>query len=531
MRRALLLLLALLAPQAALADDVAATAPTAVSVTIYRSPTRGAGAITLSQLGGFAVVTETRTVRLPAGTSRLRFEGVVDGIIPESAIVTGLPGGVIEKNRDAALLSPSALLRAAIGSALTLRRADKATGKVTAVPARITSASDQGITFATAGGIEALRCSGLPETFAYTRGTEGLSALPTLSVRTRSARAVTATVKLTYLAEAFDWSASYTAHINPDGRTLDLGGWITLANGNSVSLRQATTQIVAGGLNREYFRRFFNPQPQVIARCWPLQRTSEVPLRAGQPYELVSPYLGQSYDRLEESDAIMVTAQRRGFALPPPPPAPMAMMAPPPPVAEQLGDLKLYRVPEPTTVAARQMKQTRLVEQPGVRFERVFLAETSALWGGGTQRVPVIAVLRTVNDKAHGLGLPLPAGAVLVDQDQHGRTLMLGEPALADRAEGEKIELRLGDAPDITVTRKSVAGAAPRARPAQSVEIVNAASGPVTLELKIFTGGNQRVVAAGQPPGQIFGKQDGQPFVRLTVPGNDTVTLSYSVEG
>ena len=133
MRRALLLLLALLAPQAARADDVAASAPTAVSVTIYRSPTRGAGAITLSQLGGFAVVTETRTVRLPAGSSRLRFEGVVDAIIPESAIVTGLPGGVIEKNRDAALLSPAALLRAATGMALTLKRTDWITRTVTAL--------------------------------------------------------------------------------------------------------------------------------------------------------------------------------------------------------------------------------------------------------------------------------------------------------------------------------------------------------------------------------------------------------------
>jgi hypothetical protein len=58
-------------------------------------------------LEGFALITETRTVHLPAGLSRLRFEGVADGIEPASAIVTGLPEGVIEKNRDAKLLSPS----------------------------------------------------------------------------------------------------------------------------------------------------------------------------------------------------------------------------------------------------------------------------------------------------------------------------------------------------------------------------------------------------------------------------------------
>jgi hypothetical protein len=47
------------------------------------------------------------------GQHRLRFEGVADGIEPASAIVTGLPSGVIEKNRDAALLSPAALVDAA----------------------------------------------------------------------------------------------------------------------------------------------------------------------------------------------------------------------------------------------------------------------------------------------------------------------------------------------------------------------------------------------------------------------------------
>ena len=33
---------------------------------------------------------------------------------------------------------------------------------------------------------------------------------------------------------------------------------------------------------------------------------------------------------------------------------------------EQLGDLKLYRVPERTTLASRQSKQVRLMDQPGI---------------------------------------------------------------------------------------------------------------------------------------------------------------------
>ena len=144
MRRLCALLPALCTAMPVHAGDVSASAPVDVAVTIYRDPGRNGGSIRLDALGGFAVITETRRVTLPAGRSRLRFIGVADGIIPESAIVTGLPGGVIEKNRDAALLSPSSLMRAARGKVVTLRRTNRDTGKSELVSGQIVSASDQG---------------------------------------------------------------------------------------------------------------------------------------------------------------------------------------------------------------------------------------------------------------------------------------------------------------------------------------------------------------------------------------------------
>lgn len=542
----LMALLALTGAGGAAAQEVTASDPVDVSVTIYRAPYRNGGSIRLEQLGGFAVITETRRVSLPAGRSRLRFEGVVDGIVPESAIISGLPGGVIEKNRDAALLSPATLLRASLGKQLLLRRTNPATGRVVLVPAEVTAANETGVTLRTKDGIEALQCSGVPEAVQYQPGANGLAARPTLSVQTRSARAVQATITLTYLAQGFDWSANYTAHLAPDGQTLDLGGWITLANGNSVSLNNAQTQIVAGGLNREYVRQFLNAMPRALANCWPMQRTSDVPRKPERPYQLVQPFLGQAYDEFEvESDEIMVTAKRRenrlmsvpmAMAAPPPPPPP----APPPP--EQLGDLKLYRVPQRTTVAANQMKQTRLIEQRGVPFERIYTAAYRA-WSypGASHRQNAAPVLRTRNDKAHMLGLPLPAGSFLVEQDQFGRTMLVGEPTLKDTAEDEKVELNLGTAPDVTVVRTvlrakgdeaSILALSPalRARLAsgkqvQRVQVSNAGTAPIAFEVKYYTAGAERIVDADQALVQI----DGRPTFRLTVPANQTVTLHYSV--
>ena len=530
MRRLLILVLTLAAalPAQAQVHDVAASEPSDVSVTIYRAPYRNGGSIQLNALGGFAVVMETRTVQIPAGKSRLRFEGVVDGIVPESAILTGLPGGVIEKNRDAALLSPSSLIRAVRGKKVMLQRTDPRTGKVIAVQAEVVSASEDGVVFKSAAGTESLRCTGLPETFRYSNGAEGLSAQPTLSVMTSSARPVTATITLTYLAEGFDWSANYTAQINPDGETLDIGGWITLANGNSVSLANARTQIVAGGLNRADVQRFFNNQPQVVARCWPSQRTHEIPRKPERNYELVRPLILRdpryAYDGIytDKDGSIVVTAQRRNELVMDVPMAVTAVSAAPPP-PEQLGDLKLYRVPQRTTVAAMQMKQTRLVDQQNVPFERIHTAAISAFsYGEGMERPQVGVILRTKNDKEHQLGLPLPSGAFVIAQDHWGRTMLIAEPSLKDTAEDEKIELAAGNAPDVSVVRRTL-----RNKDGKNwveVEISNAAPHAILFELKVPIYGSGKITDADAK----WGKADGVPLFAMNIPANGSVTLHYS---
>ena len=131
--------------------SVRAEDPADLSVTVYRAPYRSSGSIDLDQLEGFALISETRAVQLPAGMSRLRFEGVADGIEPASAIVTGLDE-VIEKNRDAALLSPSALMSAAVGKSVVLLRTNPKTGKLERLPGTILSDADGGVVFQTVAG-------------------------------------------------------------------------------------------------------------------------------------------------------------------------------------------------------------------------------------------------------------------------------------------------------------------------------------------------------------------------------------------
>lgn len=524
MRWLIALLLSLVAALPAAARDVVAGAPGDVSVTIYRDPYRSEGAMRLNDLGGFAVVSESRRVTLPAGRHRLRFVGVVDGIVPASAVLSGLPAGVIERNQDAALLSPSALMRAARGKTIMLNRTEPATGKPVRTPAEIVSASEDGVVFRTKDGTEALRCSGYPEMFRYARDAEGLFAQPTLSVTVDAPQAISVKVTLTYLAQGFDWNASYNARLNSAGTAFDLGGWITLANGNSISLENAQVQIVAGRLNRSVVDRIVDNSPTAIARCWPMEKTSDVRNIPDRPYVLTQPYLERPYRRWREGDddkeGIVVTAQRM-YAPSMSASTPISVVSAEA-IQEQLGDLKLYRIPRRTTVAAMQMKQTRLLERSAVGIEQYYSSGIYIRNAYGPWFEPTRAMLRTRNDKQHALGLPLPAGVFLIDQFQFGRPMVLAEPALRDTAVDEKIELAIGTVSDVTVEHRCLKNEG--IKYAMQTTISNAGTTAIQYELVIENDVALKITDSTAP----VIERDGVRMIVVTIPAQSNVVLIYT---
>jgi hypothetical protein len=500
-----------LATAPAAADDIAASPPAELSVTVYRAPFRAAGSIDLDRLAGFALISEVRTVRLPAGLSRLRFEGVADGIEPASAIVTGLPPGVIEKNREGKLLSPSALLAAALGKPVTLLRTDKKTGRQQRLDGTLLSDAEGGVVFQTSEGIEALRCSGLPETFSFT-GVGGLAAKPTLSVLVRSAEASTRTVTLSYLARNFDWAADYIATLSSDGKTMDLGAWVTLANGNGVGFPSARTQVVAGRVNRE------NDEVEpidiggpVLAACWPRSSTSDIPATAYLQFAGA-----ESRDRMFKKSVAAAPALME-----------VAVTAAQHVQQEQLGDLKLYRVPSRTTVASRQSKQVRLMDRQAIPIAQVYGADLAA--DESAPSMPAHLLLRTANTTANHLGLPLPSGHIAVFATSSGEKLLLHESDIKDRAVDEEVEIDLGDSPDVQVNvEKETVTAGPARSQVRSirVDITNARPADIKFELRLQLRAGGRVVHADHP----VGSKNGRPLFRLTIPAHRRVTLRYQTE-
>jgi hypothetical protein len=531
MTRAAILLVAMASSTAALAQQqVVSPEPEAVSLTIYRDPSRGDDPINADWPSGYALITETRTVQIPAGESLVRFEGVSEGMYPESAIVTGLPKGVREKNRDARLLSPSGLVDAYLKRAVTLTRTDKATGKTREQQAMITAGPDGGVILQTAEGFEALYCTGLPERMAYGGVPENLSAKPTLSVMTNSDRAVTAKLTLTYMAAGFDWQANYVTQLSKDesaapdavGKTkVEMFAWMTLANGGNQSFLNANTMAIAGEPNREDNAEPVRPIGEALTiRCWPQQRTHEVPFRGQQQYpwpQYTPEAVAGAYYESDAAD-IVVTASRRNREM-----KDVAMSVTAVTVAEleDLGDLKLYRIPEPVTVNAKGQKQVAMIVKPDAKFDRLYRAtlnEPDYIDFG--ESMPLSIILKTENKTENGLGLPLPSGQAMVFEDSAFGPLLAGEAALRDRAIGEKVELLVGTASDVRMVVTQISER--EYQKGYKVTITNARNEAVNAEVEI------PFDLRGKPKG--IRKIDGMPTWGATVPANGEVSFEFALK-
>lgn len=446
MRRALLRYLVLLttimlARQAMAQQQVISERADNIAITIYHAPDGADGTLFRGRPRGYALITEERIVSLPAGETQIRFEGVAEGLLPETAVIEGLPEGVKEKNRDARLLSPSGLIDAYLKRAVSIIRTNPATGNSQTFDALITAGPDGGVVLETDEGFEAWRCSGLPERMSYPSIPANLSAKPTLSVMTISDQPISIKLKLTYLAEGFDWRADYIAQVRDTNvrgkKSVNLFAWLTIANGGNQSFSSAHLNAVAGNPARNGRSR----PPAATGRklnlsCWPMQKTHEVPLYERNIPEVYARDRANDPPLVEE---ITVTAARN-----------ILSDASPALVAEQedLGDLKLYRIPEPIDINAKGQKQIAMLGQDKTSFYLHYAAEFRRT---ENENSGMSILLESRNRKDHGLGLPMPAGNILVFEEGDSGPLLTGRDRISDRAIGELISVTAGYSSNVRI--------------------------------------------------------------------------------
>lgn len=521
--RALAGALAFAAALPAHADTIDSRAPETVAVTLYRDgdgPFQALNAWQRAQAAekGLILVTETRTVDLPAGRHTIRFDGVAEGLIPQSAAVEGLPGKAVERNYDYALLSPGTLVERSLGQPIQVVRTNRKTGRQRTVDATLLQGPN-GLLVQTAEGVEALGCSGGPERLVLSAVPDGLTDKPSLSTIVDVPSPTRAKLTLSYLALGVNWQADYVARIHPDGKRLDLTGWLTLVNSGGSQFANARTQAVAGRLSRQYVR-VDRGRPLPISRnCWPMDTTHRI-----------------------ESDAGAQVQARADFGPPPLPIPPVISAAPPVPtvtgarakLAEQsnLGDYKLYTLPAPVTLNPRQTKQVAFLDQKDVAFQRLYVVTINP-WDSGREdegfRAPAVT-LRLDNTVRSGLGKPLPSGALSAMETIDGRPTFAGEQAVRDVAVGEPLDLVIGQAVDILARPRLVAEETlrkGRLRRTYEVDLSNAKTIPVTIEVRQNPNLTSfRVVAEPQK----HDIRQGMVAWRVTLAPNQSRGFRYAIE-
>ncbi len=514
--------------------EVVSPQPDSVSVTIYRDL--------------FALVTETRTVDLPEGPVTLSFEGVVETLLPESAVVADVGHELAERNFDYDALTPNNLLTRSIGKSVTITRTLPGSGRAVQTRATVVAANDAGITLRTDLGNEAFHCSGLPERLVFDHIPDDLHARPKLSVQLAAGPAGKRTMRLSYLAHGFAWKSDYVARLNAAGNRMDLTGWITLQNYTQASFRNAQVQVVAGKLHLlstedrgtsaagntdDYYDEAHLDEGRAEARQKMQEafepKDSQLQLFSGC-HALPVPPEREDHHFEEMQQEIIVTGMRNEA---------MAMMRSVDVMAatrEELGDYQLYRLPVATDLNARQTKQAVFFVKPRVKIERFYRFGFSVDNIRYLESLTPDSVIAFENRKTSGLGEPLPAGYVRVFDTSGPREVFLGEARMYDKPVNLAVELDVSKAMDLGLEIDANAGSPEELREKglderADVELraFNAKNVPVTLEIR------QQIERYGPDPilsnsSDLFRRKDGNFVWHLQVPANGMKVLTYRVE-
>lgn len=401
---------------AAAADEYSLTVyssaePGAIAPERYRPvpgrpvPNRG------DDLPGYAMVRQDRPLELERGRSQVRFTDVAALIDPTTVTFRSLtdPEGthVIEQGYRFDLVGADKLLERYIGREITVEQFHGESVERT-----------RGELLGTSGGLILRQGDGSVSTVRdydnvhFPELPGGLITRPTLEWDVSAERGGEHETRVAYQTGGMTWWADYNAtYSEADGCRLDLGAWVSLINQSGASYPQARLKLVAGDVHR-----------------------AEQPGRA----------------RLHEMAVRTAQADAAGFE------------------EKAFFEYHLYTLGRPTDLPDNATRQIELFEPArGVSCRKELVYEPvgagfrygsqPATGSYGTSESDDVNVfLRFENSEEAGLGIPLPAGRVRVNQaDPADDSLeFIGEDTIDHTPKDEEVLVRMGNAFDVVGERK-----------------------------------------------------------------------------
>lgn len=473
------------------ADDTALTIyssarPGAISPEYYR-PVPGQGTPNASGVPGFAMVRHERNVQLAAGRTQLQFTDVAALIDPTTVTFSSLtePGArVLEQNFQFDLVSTEKLLLKYLDKPVTVERTNSG-GTGGSVSGTLLSSADGLVLRGTDGTITALRDY---SALRFPEVPGGLISRPTLQWDITATRAGEHRARVTYQTGGITWWADYNL-LYQDGGFVDLSSWVSIINQSGASYPEAKLKLIAGDVHRAPV-----PSPRMVMDK---VRTLEASAEAG--------FEEQAFD-----------------------------------------EFHLYTLGRRTSLPNNSTKQIELFDQARrVPAQRLLVYANGPGYSGGVtpyegREFPAIgnskvaSYLQFRNDKASGLGVPLPAGRLRVSRlDPADNSLeFIGEDVIDHTPRDERVRVRLGSAFDVVGERRQVDFSSDsKARWMEEeveVELRNHKDEAVEVQVRetLFRWNNWKILSSSQP----YMKEDANTIAApVRVAANGSATFRYRV--
>lgn len=361
---------------------------------------------------GYAMVKSTREYNITRGVNQLEVSDVAALLDPTTVQFRShddKDARVLEQNYQFDLVSQQKLLQRYLGQTITVEQLigdqiHKKTGELIS--------ADGGLVIKDSRG--SIHSINNYHNISFPQLPGGLRTKPTLVWSLFSDNPGKQDIELSYQTEGMTWWSDYNIIYSEKGKnncSMDLAGWVSIINQSGASFEDSKLKLIAGDVNRAKPA----PSPQIM--------------RKSVAYEAM--------------------ADGAGFE------------------EKSFFEYHLYTLGRPADLPNNSTKQLELfpaINDIKCHKELVFDASSQFYGYGGLNtnqgygnqsQGDVNVYLRFKNDKKNGMGIPLPAGRIRVNQrDSDGSLEFIGEDIIDHTPKNEDVLIKMGNSFDIKGNRK-----------------------------------------------------------------------------